>query len=276
MVDVSIDGRRLGSVLADQFRADLASARIGNGDHGFVLRSAEILPPVEAAAIRAVAHSASGVHAELGFLSRPDAADASEVAIKQRAMPFRGHSEDEAQRPVFVLGAARSGTSAIAQALVATTRYVGHEEGHLLDLTSAMVQLVAHHYQDRAEEWRDRQNTMIAAVSAEFFEAGIRHIFVELARTLFPAGWWLDKTPRPAMIIAAPILRRIWPEARFIFMKRRGIENIISRMTKFPALSFEDHCRDWRAAMESWVAIRDALAGAAIEIDQLAMATRPD
>jgi hypothetical protein len=59
-------------------------------------------------------------------------------------------------------------------------------------------------------------------------------------------------------------------------MKRRAIENIMSRMTKFPTLDFDNHCRDWTEAMQIWTQVRASLAGAAVEVDQLFLATEPD
>jgi hypothetical protein len=283
-VEVFAGHQRIGSTVADQFRSDLAAARVGKGDHGFVLRLDHELPIDGVIRLDAFAGSRSGIYGALGFISpgdgSPDAEPAGAPLTRSvgtgTAVAFVGATRDRAHCPVFVLGAARSGTSAIAQALVAATRYMGHEEGHLLDLVGSMLQAVDRHYDERSDEWRYRENTMIAAAPKAFLEDGVRHIFVELARALFPKGWWLDKTPRPAMIRVAPMLREIWPEARFIYMKRRAIENIMSRMTKFPTLDFDNHCRDWTEAMQSWTQVRASLAGAAVEIDQLFLATQPD
>jgi len=273
-IEVYVRGTLIGATLADQPRADLVQALIGSGDHGFTFTTDAELP-TSAGSVEIRATSPSG---ESGFLDQAGETPATPAVSGLAAPPeirFPGHAADSAQRPVFILGAARSGTSAMAQALVRSTRYAGHEEGHLLDLVSPLLQIVNRHYETRGEEWSERASTLIAAVPKRFIDDGVRHIFVELARTLFPAGWWLDKTPRPGMISCAPLLRQIWPEARFIFMKRRGIENIASRMRKFPMIDFEAHCRDWALAMQSWAAVRSLLEGAAIEIDQLHLARQP-
>ena len=47
--------------------------------------------------------------------------------------------------PVFVVGAARSGTSAMAQALVKATRYQGFAEGHVLDIAIRVGNAVEQH-----------------------------------------------------------------------------------------------------------------------------------
>jgi hypothetical protein len=106
-------------------------------------------------------------------------------------------------------------------------------------------------------------------------EEGIKHIFIQAARRTFPSGRWVDKTPRTAMISALPVLRTLWPNARFIFMRRRAIENLESRSRKFPGEDFETQCREWALSIRGWHAIANSLAGAAMEIDQFFMAKQP-
>jgi hypothetical protein len=98
---------------------------------------------------------------------------------------------------------------------------------------------------------------------------------VTAARLLFPTGRWLDKTPSTNMVFLAPRFRRIWPNARFVFMKRRAVENIASRMRKFD-FDFAHNCREWATIMEAWLSVREQLAGAALELDQLDIARAPD
>ncbi|MBY0330144.1 MAG: sulfotransferase [Acetobacteraceae bacterium] len=184
--------------------------------------------------------------------------------------------EGAPQRPVFVLGAARSGTSAMAQALFRNTRYVGHGEGHLLDMAPRLLGTVARHYAERAGERRAGINTMIAAVPPERVVEAIGEALASVTRGLFPGGYWLDKTPGHPMIEAVPALVRIWPEARFIFMRRRAIENIASRGRKFPKEGFASACRRWADSLRAWSEVRGALAGRAIEVDWLLMAREPD
>jgi hypothetical protein len=275
-VEALLHGRRVGMARALEFRPDLLRAMIGNGDHGFTLAIDTSIRPEDLANIEVYGISEAGQRKLLQTVRREDEPSRSEPTRAVMNLNPVPYDVDRAQRPVFILGAARSGTSAIAQALVKTTRYLGHEEGHLLDVIAPLFACIDRHYGERGEEWSGRTSTLIAAVPKTFLESGVKRIFVELARTLFPAGWWLDKTPRPSMIAVAPLLREIWPEARFIFMKRRGIENVASRLRKFPAIPFEDHCRDWTLVMQSWLATRAALSGASIEIDQIELATSPE
>jgi hypothetical protein len=115
---------------------------------------------------------------------------------------------------------------------------------------------------------------MVAHVPKKYVQDMLAHGMIVAMRQIFPEGLWLDKTPSVNMIHLAPVLRDIWPQARFVFMKRRGIENILSRQRKFP-YDFARNCREWKQAMEAWLAVRPALTGAALELDQHFVATNP-
>ena len=77
------------------------------------------------------------------------------------------------------------------------------------------------------------------------------------------------------MIKALPSVMRLWPDARVVFVKRRGIENVVSRLKKFPDVPFESHCRQWRNCMRAWEQVRDAVPHR-LELDQFDVQHRPD
>src|SRR6185503_15022510 len=70
-------------------------------------------------------------------------------------------------------------------------------------------------------------------------------------------------------------LLEILPNAKFIFCKRRGIENILSRQTKF-AGDFEAHCQGWAFTMQAWLETAPQLGNSAIMVDQREMAVQPE
>ena len=179
---------------------------------------------------------------------------------------------DEAQFPVFVLGPARSGTSALALALLDTTQYLGSGEGHLLPLAHALLATVDNYYRNHAGNHPD---SILGRVPSAAFQTLLRRCFVQLARELFPTAYWLDKTPTLEMVRAAPLMRELWPNARFIFMKRRVIENVLSRRRKFPEDTSVAHFSDWAAVMAAWLAVRDKLADAALEIEHRQLVLDP-
>jgi hypothetical protein len=68
---------------------------------------------------------------------------------------------------------------------------------------------------------------------------------------------------------------QIWPQASIIFAKRRAIENIASRIRKFPNVEFESHCQQWSRIMTGWSDLKSTLPKY-IEVDQYDVQQQPD
>jgi hypothetical protein len=270
IVDVYCGERHLGSTSANIYRPDLAQRRIGAGDHGFMfLFMAELGPSdLDEVLVRARLESDPTSVKELQRYVRKIA----------KAMPNESANayKDDTQYPVFVLGSPRSGTSAVAQALGITTKYGGFNEGQVLDLLNPLLQALERFYQSKAGfPLIDRETMMIMKFPESYFVNAISALFADAIRTLFPSCHWCDKTPTVDMIWAAPTLLKIWPNAKFIFLKRRAFENLRSRILKFRDVSFEDQCLEWTANMEAWRVIRTGLGGSALELDQHFLAQHP-
>ena len=259
-IDVQLDGQTIGTTTADVATKDTGYA----GHHGFIFATRQVLPITELHRLTVAARGSGGQTKRLDHALPPR-------PILRYPLP----ASDPSQHPVFILGSVRSGTTAIMRALASRTRYVGPGEGHLLDMLMHMSVLVENVYAERRPIWEMGIDTLITAVPESFLLDGVRRCFVELAKAQFPNRYWFDKTPTPTMIRAAPLLQVVWPEARFIFMKRRGIENVLSRLRRCPEIAFDDHCRGWADSMVSWVAVRDRLGVSAVEIEHLDMARHP-
>jgi hypothetical protein len=78
------------------------------------------------------------------------------------------------------------------------------------------------------------------------------------------------------MVHASVLMKELWPNARFIFIKRRVIENVLSRQRKFPEDTTERHYSDWTAVMTAWLAVHGMLAAAALEIEHRQLVPEPD
>jgi hypothetical protein len=190
---------------------------------------------------------------------------------------FTGVSQDETRHPLFILGAARSGTTAVTQALLKATPYQGYGEGHVLDLLAELYVTLDRFYLFKAEALSNpHRPTTIGHVPIQFFRDGFDNLALEAMRSVFPPGAWLDKTPTANMIHIAGQLRRIWPQAKFIYLKRRAFENVASRTRKFVDTSFEVDCREWAGAMQAWRGVLPQLQGCALQLDQLYVARVPD
>lgn len=268
-VEILCGSRRIGRVRANFYRQDLAASGVGGGDHAFLLTLDSPLAAAELQEVSGQVMWGATVIKRLDRLAAPSPTSARPMATWPRP------SRDDAHRPVFILGSARSGTSAIAHGLLAATRYEGGEEGHFLDVLAPLAVGLHKFYVGKSDEWGGGRNTMIASVPQRFVDDALHDIAITAARAVFPSGLWLDKTPSVDMVYLAPRLRDIWPRARFIFMKRRAIENVASRLRKFP-YGFAQNCREWTATMAAWSIVRESLSGVALELDQLALLRRPE
>ena len=174
--------------------------------------------------------------------------------------------------PVFVLGAARSGTTALCLALEKGTRYRGFPEGHVLDVAIRLVHAVNAHF--------EKKDAWIPPAEHRAYHLGqrghseVRAEIIEMLRRLaggYTTPFWFDKTPTYAMIASVPVIAQAWPNSRFIFLKRRGLENIRSRMRKFSAANFHGDCHDWALVMSGWRTVRAAVQDRSIEVEQRTM-----
>ncbi|MGO9593466.1 MAG: sulfotransferase [Steroidobacteraceae bacterium] len=268
-IEIFCNGSRLGITTANLYRDDLERAGVGRGNHAFILNLERPLSETDLSRISAIAVGPVGARSELSPVSRP----AAEPETDRPTLAFAGSTSDDRKFPVFILGAARSGTSAVTQALLRLPRFEGEEEGHALDLLAHFSVCLEKFYRRKADELGRR--TMVARVPRQYFDDAIDHLFRDLAADCYRQEYWVEKTPNSDAVYLAPRFRKIWPRARFIFMKRRGIENVKSRQTKFPGVDFALHCKDWASAMTAWRLVREQLRGCAIEVDLLHLAQQP-
>jgi sulfotransferase family protein len=265
-ITVRIRDEFLASGFADIDRKDLLLAGMGDGKHGFNIDISESGISADDAG-ELIIHGISG--ADIEELARAQVTP--ERIIDLTSAPDEPTS-DPKQRPVFILGPARSGTSAMTLALLDSGAYLGTGEGHLLPLAHALVGTIDQYYQKRAED----PHTLLGKLPIAAFQKLIRRSFVRLAADLFPTRRWLDKTPTVEMVRASVLMKELWPNARFIFMKRRVVENVLSRQRKFPQDDTERHYSDWLAVMSAWLAVRDQLGTSAIEIEHRHLVLEPD
>ncbi len=167
--------------------------------------------------------------------------------------------------PVFIVGSPRSGTSILVTALTGIG-YQGYNEGNFLPLMHIIGRNIDHHFRVYG---KPHPKVLAAQVNPKFLKNRIQTIFKEITDYLNVGPLWLDKSGNADMIRAIPTLRRLWPDSVYIFAKRRAIENVVSRIRKFPARSFEQHCADWAKNMTAWREIRETLpSGVYLEVDQ--------
>ena len=117
-------------------------------------------------------------------------------------------------RPIFVVGCPRSGTTLLLDALRAS--------GEL-----ATVQSEGHILWDEFHHPRDHGWSSDAVAPGEI--AGREREYLYLAIRLFARGGrFVDKTPANCLRVA--YLEALFPDATFVFLRRRGAENVSSLM----------------------------------------------
>jgi hypothetical protein len=186
--------------------------------------------------------------------------------------PAKGYC-DSMHSPVFVVGSPRSGTSALVDVL-SHIGYHGFQEGNFLTLLHYIDALVDRHY-----VWfpDTDKRVMLPNIDKRDLKRRLFETFRTVVNDLNPKDPWFDKTGNPEMILAIPIVRELWPGSVFVLAKRRGIENITSRVKKFPGQPFEYHCSDWARNMATWRTIRQQLPpGCFIEVEQRDMIQQPE
>ena len=177
------------------------------------------------------------------------------------------------RHPVFITGSVRSGTSALVDVMW-QIGYEGFGEGQFLSLLHYTDAVVDQHY-DRFPS--TDPGVLLGCINRWDLKRRLFETFRTVVNDLNPKDPWFDKTADPGMILASPILRKLWPGSVFVFAKRRGIENVISRMKKFPGESFENHCAGWAGSMAEWRNIRQQLPpGCFIEVEQRDMIQQPE
>ncbi len=187
------------------------------------------------------------------------------------------YQNHEGESPVFVLGYYRSGTTAISDSLK-SIGYFGWREGYIFPLVCKLHNLI----DDHLREVRNftGPDFAISAINPDKLKIDIMNSVTNVYRVGANNIGWFDKTPGWEMVSFAPQILSFWPKAKFIFCKRRGIDNIESQIRRFgdPAkrgISFRDLCYGWSRTMETWTLVKDKLGNASIEMEHHDLASNP-
>lgn len=163
---------------------------------------------------------------------------------------------------VYILGSTRSGTSALRNA-IARTRYMGYGEGHMDKFLAGLIADVRRYRQEAPETPGNARSRMEPPKL-------LRHLFRGYERylaTQVKSDFIIDKTPSALMIQLAPDLNRLHRQARFIHCSRRHVDNVASKLRKFPGQTFRQSCMAWEKCNSSWLKVREELDGNFLEFD---------
>lgn len=167
--------------------------------------------------------------------------------------------------PVFVMGAERSGTSTLARFLREELGYAGDAEGHVFNLLQQLLAQTRSHFVRNGFRTAaalssvhvQKDATTAERISSKSLESALCSAVRGLVRSRHK-GLWFDKTPGPEFIRCAPTLRKMYPNARFIFLIRDPVSSVESNMRKFGS-SFEQACDRWKESAEAWLQTKGSL-----------------
>jgi len=184
----------------------------------------------------------------------------------------------EEQKPIFITGSVRSGTSIVTHALRSGAKIPGYTEGCFIEFLGALLRNVneTYTYRERQSQLRNPDIMLSGIDKDEFVKEYIRWFIDQYVSHSKYSGQWVDKTASRNAVYSLPYIQQAWPQARFIIMKRRPIENIASRLKKFPNPTFEAHCVWWITLEKEIMSVKKQLQkGTFLEIDQFDVATKP-
>lgn len=157
---------------------------------------------------------------------------------------------------LYILGSTRSGTSALRNA-IAGTRYKGYGEGHLVPILSEIIASVRRN--GKSGLGAEVPGNGLSGLKADALITSLFAGYEAYLADQLKATHIVDKTPTISPILAAPDLARYHSGAKFIHCSRRHLDNIQSKVKKFPDKSVENHAREWTDCHQAWFAARQTL-----------------
>lgn len=187
---------------------------------------------------------------------------------------------EKVKKPIFVVGSPRSGTSIVAEAIRKSLGDKSQSETHILTAFAEVEKLLHNNFYNSPAS---QNNTMsIARFPLTYTKAEVIKLIRNAYTNTFSSELFIDKTPGKLMLSMLDLALYAFPESKVIFCKRRGIENVLSRMKKFKSLTFEQHMNGWVKCFEQWKVSHHKITsllktdGWYTEIDQYHIANTPE
>lgn len=157
---------------------------------------------------------------------------------------------DKVDDIVFVIGSPRSGTSALGKALRRGLGARAHGESHVIEGFRRINEQNQLFFEDSVTA-RIKGN-LVHELPKTLLLAEQLTVLRRVYKLYYGDKVHLDKTPGIPMINSLPLVFMAWPNAKVILCKRRGLENIASRIIKFPKVPFEGHLKQWVQSFKAW------------------------
>jgi hypothetical protein len=279
----------IGEASAGIYRQDV-EVRTGDGAHGFRLNFSPPMAPAQVRKVSVIA--AAGRPCVLrapepeapkpqafGSEPKPQAfgSEAEPQALQETpggaSAPSLPHADVKPAAPIFIIGCAPDMAGKLALALMKAAGLGGSEFGHMLPLTLLLSRTVNQYYRNTLATAEPA--ALVRRVDAGLVQQAIRDVFIDLTRRQFPSGDWVDNSQGLLGIQSVPLLRGMWPAARFIFVSSRVIESLAARLASEQKREPRDLAAAWAREMQTWHDLRDRVGQAALSVDRFDLLQNP-
>jgi len=184
------------------------------------------------------------------------------------------------EQVVLIVGSPRSGTTAVGKALRNAINANAHGESHVIEGIQHILNTCQDFFIDSGVA--QIKNNLVNVTPYTVLLAEQLNVLRNLYRLNYGSQVHLDKTPGIPMLKSLPIALIAWPNAKVIFCKRRALENVHSRLIKFPKVPFEGHLKQWKQSFVVWRRSRQQINQMlknnkwAMEVEQEQMANSPE
>jgi hypothetical protein len=154
----------------------------------------------------------------------------------------------------LVLGSPRSGTTIVGQMVQIGFAVESHGESHVAQGFDLLCR-EANQYFNQSQAAKTK-GTLCSEIPSLFVKSQLILAMRNLYQRIYRGADIVDKTPGNKMLQSLPLFFLAFPQAKVIYCRRRGIENIESRQRKFPKVSFKGHCEQWSRNIEIWKKVK--------------------
>jgi hypothetical protein len=179
-------------------------------------------------------------------------------------------TDEDGGLKVFILGSPRSGTSITYHAMREVFALPGRGESHVIPV----FQRILHLFYNYALEFSAMDGVLARNLDTASFKRFLAGYVREFYGQQYEGGCWVDKTPGAEAILGAELVAQVFPNAKFLLLRRNGIEIVQSAQKKFD-MSFSDACRGWATCMEAAESLR-ARRLDLLELDQFELTNTPE
>ena len=194
------------------------------------------------------------------------------IARPKAEQPEDGQAvpESSTKLKVFILGSPRSGTSITYHAMRTVFGLPGMGESHVIPVFQRMIHL----FYNYALEFQDVEGVLARNLDTQSFKLAIADYVQAFYSQRYTGGSWVDKTPGAEAILGAELVAQVFPAAKFLLLRRNGVEIVQSALKKFE-VSFPEACRGWANCMETAELLRSRPVDI-LELDQFELSNAPE